>query len=163
MSVMDKLEKLRSLITEEKDIDWLFSHKTREIHELQSYTRGIWDDNASRYLWKRFATPFENDTTKILPEKALTIERSLEITTNSQLLFENCIKVHTISEEISALLKDAEREQSSSAQNLSDGQKYYEKVEHLMPQVDGSIDSLNNDQKHFQELLSRKRSVYSSR
>lgn len=159
---MDKLAKLRFLISEEKEIDWLFGYKTCEVRDMQSYIRGMWDDSASRYLWTRYAIPFENDTAVILQEKEILIARSQEIADNGNRLFDNCIKVQSFSEDISDLLKDAQKEQTSSAHSLADGQKFYERVDYLLPQVDSSLESLNGDQLGFQDLIAKRRRVYSS-
>lgn len=157
---MDKLAKLTSLLKEEQDIDWLFSHKTKEVAGYQAYMRALWDDNASRFLWKRFALPFEDDTSKILPEKTHTIEKSQDVIDGSAALFENCIKVQTFSEEISELLKEAEKEQANSAHSFADGQKYYENVERERPAVDHGMKVWEKDEQTFNSIYSKRKSVY---
>ena len=121
---MDQLAKLTTLLNEEKDRDWMFSQKTQEVLDQMTYMRAIWDDTASRYLWKRYAIPFDDDTAKIIPKKKHTIQRTEDLLANSRVLFENCIIVQELSEDISELLKEAEQEQTNSAHSLADGQKF---------------------------------------
>lgn len=157
---MDKLVKLITLLHEEKNRDWMFSQKTQEVLDQMVYMRSMWDDTASRYLWKRYAIPFEDDTAKIIPEKKRTIQKTENLTTDSKVLFEDCLKVQELSEEIGELLKDAEKEQTNSAHSIADGQKYYDNVVRLGPIVDNGFAEWDNDSALFNTLYHNRRSIY---
>lgn len=157
---MDKLVKLTTLLNEEKDRDWKFSQKTQEVLDQMAYMRSMWDDTASRYLWKRYAIPFDDDTAKIIPEKTRTIQRTEVLSADSSVLFENCIKVQELSEEIGELLKEAEQEQTNSAHSLADGQKFYDNVVRVAPSVDNGYAQWDEDSAQFNSIYSNRRSIY---
>lgn len=157
---MDQLAKLTTLLNEEKDRDWMFSQKTQEVLDQMTYMRAIWDDTASRYLWKRYAIPFDDDTAKIIPKKKHTIQRTEDLLANSRVLFENCIIVQELSEDISELLKEAEQEQTNSAHSLADGQKFYDNVVRVAPSVDNGYAQWDSDSAQFNSLYSNRRSIY---
>lgn len=157
---MDKLVKLTTLLNEEKDRDWKFSQKTQEVLDQMAYMRSMWDDTASRYLWKRYAIPFDDDTAKIIPEKTRTIQRTEDLSADSSVLFENCIKVQELSEEIGELLKEAEQEQTNSAHSLADGQKFYDNVVRVAPSVDNGYAQWDEDSAQFNSIYSNRRSIY---
>jgi len=159
-SAMDKLVKLTTLLHEEKDLDWMFSQKTQEVLDQMVYMRAMWDDTASRYLWKRYAIPFEDDTAKIIPEKKQTIQKTEDLSTNSNVLFENCLKVQELSEEIGELLKEADNEQTNSAHSLADGQKFYDNVVRVAPSVDNGYAQWDNDSAQFNSLYHNRQSIY---
>lgn len=157
---MDKLVKLTTLLNEEKDRAWMFSQKTQEVLDQMAYMRSMWDDTASRYLWKRYAIPFDDDTAKIIPEKTRTIQRTEDLSADSSVLFENCIKVQELSEEIGELLKEAEQEQTNSAHSLADGQKFYDNVVRIAPSVDNGYAQWDGDSAQFNSIYSNRRSIY---
>lgn len=157
---MDKLVKLTTLLNEEKDRDWMFSQKTQEVLDQMVYMRAMWDDTASRYLWKRYAIPFDDDTAKIIPEKTRTIQKTEDLSADSRVLFENCIKVQELSEEIGELLKEAEQEQTNSAHSLADGQKFYDNVVRVAPSVDNGYAQWDSDSAQFNSIYHNRRSIY---
>lgn len=157
---MDKLVKLTTLLNEEKDRDWMFSQKTQEVLDQMAYMRAMWDDTASRYLWKRYAIPFDDDTAKIIPEKTRTIQKTEDLSADSGVLFENCIKVQEISEEIGELLKEAEQEQTNSTHSLADGQKFYDNVVRVAPSVDNGYAQWDSDLAQFNSNYQNRRIIY---
>lgn len=125
-----------------------------------AYMRAMWDDSASRYLWKRYAIPFDDDTTKIIPEKKRTIQKVEDLSADSGVLFANCIKVQELSEEIGELLREAEQEQINNAHSLADGQRFYENVVRVAPSVDNGYAQWDNDSAHFNSIYQNRRSIY---
>ena len=157
---MDNLVNLTKLLNEEKDRDWMFSQKTQEVLNQMAYMRAMWDDSASRYLWKRYAIPFDDDTAKIIPEKTHTIQKTEELSADSGVLFENSIKVQELSEDIGELLKEAEHEQTNSAHSLADSQKFYDNVVQVTPSVDNGYALWESDSAQFNSIYNNRRSIY---
>lgn len=159
---MDKLDKLITLLNEEKDRDWTLSQKTHEVLNHMGYMRAIWDDSASRYLWKRYAIPFEEDTAKIIPEKARVVQKTEDLSSDCDVLFENCLKVQVLSEEIGELLKEANLEQTNSAHSLADGQKFYDNVARVAPIVENGYAQWDSDSDQFNTMYLKRRSIYNN-
>ena len=157
---MDNLVKLTTLLNEEKDRDWMFSQRTQEVLDHMAYMRAMWDDAASRYLWKRYAIPFDDDTAKIIPEKKHTIRKTEELSADSGVLFENSLKIQELSEEIGELLEEAEYEQTNSDHSLADGQKFYDNVSQVSPGVDKGYDQWDSDSAQFNSIYHNRQSIY---
>lgn len=157
---MDKLIKLNTLINGEKERSWIFSLKTKEVLNHIAYMRAMWDDAASRSLWSRYVNPYCEETERIITSKALTIQKSEELSSLSKNLFENSINVEHLSEEINDFLRKAKEEQTNSANSLADGQKCYKKYIQESPIVDKKIAEWNRDCNKFSTLYNNRKSIY---
>ena len=121
---MDKLIKLNSLLHDEEEREWTFRYKTKEIIDQLGYMRSMWDDNASREIWKRFALPFDDSSSKIVSYKQKAFGIISSLYSGYESLFRDCVKVSGLSDEISEKLKVAQREQSSCERSITDGKEY---------------------------------------
>lgn len=157
---MDKLAKLNSLLHDEEEREWTFRYRTKEVIDQLGYMRSMWDDNASRELWKRFALPFDENSSIIVSYKQKTFDISSSLYSGYESLFRDCVKVSGLSEEIGEKLKMAQREQTSCERSITDGKEYYRKIEHDAPVVDQELLAWDSAETTFQRVCRNRQSIY---
>lgn len=157
---MDKLMKFNSLLHDEEEREWTFRYKTKEVIGQMEYMRSMWDDNASRELWKSFAIPFDDSSSILVTYMQKVFGISASLHSGYESLFKSCVQVSGLSEEIREKLKVTEREQASCERSVTEGKDDYLKIEHDAPIVDQEFQEWNSDEATFQHLLRNRKSLY---
>ena len=157
---MDKLMKLNSLLHEQEEREWKFRYKTKEVIDQMGYMRSMWDDNASRELWKKFAIPFDDASAKAVAHHQKAFGSSSALRAEGEQLYSSCIRVSGLSEEIGEKLKVAKREQTSCDRSITESEEFLHKVEQDVPILDEELDDWYKDEGRYNEIYSNRQSIY---
>lgn len=157
---MDKLMKLNSLLHEQEEREWKFRYKTKEVIVQMGYMRSMWDDNASRELWKKFAIPFDDASAKAVAHHQKAFGSSSALRAEGEQLYSSCIRVSGLSEEIGEKLKVAKREHTSCDRSMAEGKDFLQKVEQDTPIIDKEMEDWSDDNARFVSLYSNRQNIY---
>ena len=157
---MDKLAKLTSLLNDGEERDWIFRYKTKEITEHMDYIRPMWDDNASRTIWKDYATPLKKELSDLISHKEEALNGFMNLHSAAKSLFDNCIKIHGLSEEIDEKLNESYKEQRICDHNIVECTDFMDKIMHDAPIVDEGHQKWCDDESKFQYIYANRRKVY---
>lgn len=157
---MDYLFSITKFLNQEKENCWLYKQRTADLSEETGHIRGIWDDEASKNLWNRFVYPFDDDAAVLSDFKEQFIENTDEIIKNSKIVFDNTLSVARLSEDINMLLKDADREHTTSATCSDKAGQYIDKIQETAPSIDAEYESIKNVEQKFKSLYSKKQRIY---
>lgn len=157
---MDKLQKLNSLLNEEEEREWTFRYTTKEIIDQMGYMRAVWDDSASKELWKEYAIPFQDTSSKIVSSKQKALNIISELRNGCESLFNQSIKISELSEEISEKMKVVKREHTSCDRGIIEGKEFLHKVTQDMPILDNKLDDWENDEESFKNEYSKRQGIY---
>ena len=157
---MDYLSSIVKLIEQEKDNCWQYKQRTSALTETADYTRNAWDDEASRNLWNKFVYPFTDDAVILSDSKKELVENTDDIIKNSKVVFDNSISVVKLSDEIDNLMKEADREHTTSATCHDKGGQFLSKIQKLSPSVDAGYNNLEKIDQKFRNLYAKRSKIY---
>lgn len=157
---MDYLSTNIKLLTEEQENLWQFRFRSNNLSEHENYSRAVWDDEASRNIWNRYVYPFNDDLYDLLKSKEQVINDSQVIINKGESLFNNCIEVHRLSNHIDDMMKESDREHTTSTTCYDKGDNLMNTVIKEAPAVDRSYSVEKDYRKRYNSLYAQRQRIY---
>ena len=157
---MDYLSTTIKLLSEEQENLWQFRHRSNDLSDREKYSRAIWDDEASRNLWTKYVYPFTDDLDELMRSKEGLINDSQIIVDKSGCLFDNCIEVHKLSNHIEDLMKESDREHTTSTTCYDKGASLLETVVKEAPNVDSRYAEEKGVRRNYNSNYSKRCRIY---
>lgn len=157
---MDYLSTNIKLLNEEQENLWQFRFRSNNLSEQENYSRAVWDDEASRNIWNRYVYPFTDDLDDLMKSKEQVINDSQVIITKGESLFSNCVKVHRLSNHIDDMMKESDREHTTSTTCYDKSANLLNTVINEAPIVDKRYSAEKNYRQRYNSLYAMKSRIY---
>lgn len=157
---MDYLSTNIKLLNEEQENLWQFRFRSNNLSEQENYSRAVWDDEASRNIWNRYVYPFTDDLDDLMKSKEQVVSDSQVIITKGESLFNNCIEVHRLSNHIDDMMKESDREHTTSTTCYDKGAHLLSTIVKEASAVDRRYSVEKSYRQRYNSLYAQKHFIY---
>lgn len=157
---MDYLSTTIKLLAEEQENLWQFRFRSNNLSDQENYSRAVWDDEASRNIWTRYVYPFTDDLNDLMKSKESVVNDSNVIVNKSESLFNNCIEVHRLSNHIDDLMKESDREHTTSITCRDKSANLLNTIMNEAPAVDRRYSAEKGYRQRYNSLYAKKQRIY---
>lgn len=127
-----------------EEILWKFARKNRDLSELRKDIKGIWNDDASRDINRKYLNPHETDAKEVQTalQKQYTYVVEASKFRNQALTAER--RVSDILDKMTRSLNATDREMTLVYSSYEEARKLHARAQDILPQVDQFIQSANS-------------------